>query len=248
MSKKVVFLWLIFFCVWLLLMFSLFSYEVKAQGLTSADIYRSFKSKMQNDNLTFPDSVIYQCINLATAISCVSGFSYPKVDTIVLSTGTERYGLNKLAVWVYRIGKIGEGERSWQSVVFGDMGKYQMGEALNPAYWDFTTEMEGVTSTFSAGKDTSYVYVFPKPTVAENNDSITVHYFAWADTLDGVIKNNYREPILQLALMGGFIRARSSDRAILAFNKAMPILNKLRNDQLGRIRNIEVNPTDVGGR
>lgn len=219
-----------------------------SQGLTSADIYKSFKYRMKSDALTFPDSDIYQIVNLASEMACPYGFAYPKFDTILLSTGTEAYGLEKLALWVYRVGRIDEGKMSWQSVPLGELGQYSMKDATAPNYYDFVTVMEGVTTTFSAGNDTSYIYVYPKPTSADNGDTILVHYFAWADTINSNLKNIAHDLVLELAVMIGYIRKGETDRAVTAWNDAGVQMNLLTNYHLQRIYDIEVVPKKVGGR
>jgi len=201
---------------------------------------------MKSDNLVFPDSVIYQLINLAAEIACTHGFAYPKVDTLVLATGTEQYGLEKVAVWVYRVGKIGEGERSWQSLPLPSFGKFHIKEAISPAYYDFTTVLESIDSAFSAGNDTSYVYIFPKPTSAHNNDSILVHYFAFDDTISANLRSIAKDALLELTLMCAYIRKGRSDLGVNAWNDASPEMSKLRNDWLTRIYNIEVVPKTIG--
>jgi hypothetical protein len=218
-----------------------------AQGLSSGDVYRSFKYRMKSDNLVFPDSVIYQLINFGTEVACVHGWAYPKVDTVTLSTGTEQYGLEKLAVWVYRVGGVAQGTPSWQNIPLKDFGKYDIKETPNASFFDFTTEIEGVTTVFTAGGDTSYVYAYPKPTAADNGDSIAIHYFAWADTLDGNVKFSYHDIVLELALMGGHIRKGRSDKAVEAWNKVAPQMTKLRNEWLARIYDIEVVTKEIGG-
>lgn len=223
--------------------------SVFSQGLTSADVYKSFKYRMKSDNLVFPDAEIYQLVNFGTEIACTHGFAYQRTDTILLVTGQEAYGLPKLAIWVYRVGKIEEGDRSWQNVALGDFGKYYIQEAPTVIYYDFVTMIEGLTSVFDAGNDTSQLYVYPKPTAADNGDSMVVCYFAWTDTLDGTtVKYGYHEAVLELALMGGEIRRGRSDKAVLRWNKASVMLGKLRNDWLSRIHAIEVVPKNVGGK
>lgn len=221
----------------------------ESQGLTSLDVFKSFTYRMHSDKLVFPDADIYQLVNFGTEIACTHGFAYQRTDTILLVTGTEAYGLPKLAVWVYRVGKIEQGDRSWQNVALGDFGKYYIQEAPTAVYYDFVTVMEGVTSVFDAGNDTSQLYVYPKPTAADNGDSMVVCYFAWTDTLDGTtVKYNYHDAILELALMGGEIRKGRSDKAVQRWNTASVMLGKLRNDWLGRIHAIEVVPKNVGGK
>lgn len=243
MRKKRVLLWLI--C----LMFLFFTFEVYGQGLTSTDVFKSFKYRMKSDNLVFPDADIYQLVNFGTEIACTHGFAYQRTDTILLVTGQEAYGLPKLAIWVYRVGKIEAGDRSWQNVALGHFGAYYMQEVLNPAYYDFVTVIESLTTVFDAGQDTSQLYVYPKPTAADNGDSMVVCYFAWTDTLDGTtVKYNYHDAILELALMGGEIRKGRSDKAVQRWNKASVMLGKLRNDWLSRIHAIEVVPKNVGGK
>lgn len=219
-----------------------------SQGLTSADIYESFGYRMKSDRLIFPASESYQIINLASEMACDYGFAYPKLDTILLSTGTEEYGLEVLALWVYRVGRIDEGKMSWQSVPLGELGQYSMKDATAPNYYDFVTVMEGVTTTFSAGNDTSYVYVYPKPTSADNGDTILVHYFAWADTINSNLKNIAHDLVLELAVMIGYIRKGETDRAVTAWNQAGVQMNLLTNYHLQRIYDIEVVPKKVGGR
>lgn len=223
--------------------------SVFSQGLTSADVYKSFKYRMKSDNLVFPDAEIYQLVNFGTEIACTHGFAYQRTDTILLVTGQEAYGLPKLAIWVYRVGGIEEGDRSWQNVALGDFGKYYIQEAPTAIYYDFETVIEGLTSVFDAGNDTSQLYVYPKPTAADNGDSMVVCYFAWTDTLDGTtVKYGYHEAVLELALMGGEIRRGRSDKAVQRWNEASVMLSKLRNDWLSRIYAIEVVPKNVGGK
>lgn len=232
-----------------LVLISFFVVQVgHGQGLTSKDIYTSVKYHMKSDNLVFPDDEIYQLVNLGAEMACVFGFAYPKVDTLTLSTGTEEYGLTKLALWVYRIGKIGEGDRSWQSMLLADFGKYQIKEVSSPNYYDFVTVVESVDSAFSAGNDTSYVYVYPKPTSADNNDSILVHYFALDDTINSNLKNVSQDLVLELTLMCGYIRDGRTDKAVDAWNHAGTQMTLLTNYWLQRIYNIEVVPKNVGGR
>lgn len=233
----------------ILFLFLALSFQVaNSQGLTSTDIFTSFKYRMKSDNLVFPDSVIYQLINSGTGMACIYGFAYPKVDTLVLSTGTEEYGLTEVAIWVYKVGKINVGERAWQRVGLENFGKYEMKEALNPAYYDFTTVMADVDSEFSAGNDTSYIYVYPKPTSADNNDSLFVHYFAWIDSIDGNLKNITQDLVLELALMVGYVRKGRTDKMVEAWNEAGIQMNLLTNYWLQRLYNIEVVPKSVGGR
>ena len=213
-----------------------------SQGLTSADVYRSFKYRMRSDNLVFPDSVIYQLINAATEMACTHAWAYPKVDTLTLTTGTDRYGLQKLAVWVYRVGKLEDNTPSWQNIPLKDFGKYDIKETPNAAFFDFTTEMEGVMTVFTAGGDTSYIYVYPLPTTGDNGDSVEIRYFAWADTLNGNIKYAYHDIILELALMLGYMRSGRSDMAVSSWNTAGPQMTKMRNDWLAKIHDIEVVP------
>lgn len=232
-----------------LVLMGLFAVQsVCGQGLTSADIYKSFKYRMKSDALTFPYSDIHQIVNLASEMACDYGFAYPKLDTILLSTGTEEYGLEVLALWVYRVGKIDEGKRSWQSVPLGELGQYSMKDATAPNYYDFVTVMEGVTTVFDAGNDTSYIYVYPKPTSADNGDTILVHYFAWADSINSNLKSNAHTLVLELAVMIGHLRAERSDRAVTAWNDAGVQMSLLTNYWLQRIYDIEVVPKKVGGR
>ena len=232
----------------LILLVLLLAPVIPAQDLTSADIVSSFKIRMKSDLRNFPDSVIYQLVNFGTGLACDFGFAYQKVDTLVLATATERYALSKPAIWVYKAGKLGAGERAWQSVKLKDMGKVYFKEALAPAYYEFYTEFQAVTSTFSAGTDSTYFYCFPKPTSADNGDSVIVHYFAWTDTINANVKGNYRDVILHLTLMGGYFRQSKTDKAVEEWNKASGIMSKLRNDWLMRIYDIEVAPKAVGGR
>lgn len=232
----------------LLLFLVLSAQTVNAQGLSSVDIYSSFKYRMKSDNLVFPDSVIYQLINVGTEMACEYGFAYPKLDTILLATGTEEYGLTQVAIWVYKVGRVDEGKRSWQRVALENFGKYEMKEAANPVYYDFTTVMADVDSAFSAGGDTSYIYVYPKPTSGDNGDSLFVHYFAWDDSINGNLKSIAQDLVLELSLMCGYVRKGRTDKMVEAWNEASVQMNLLTNYWLQRIYNIEIVPKNVGGR
>lgn len=217
------------------------------QGLSSADIYKSFKYRLHPDPIIFSDSVIYQLINLASEIACDHGLAYPEIDTITLATGTDEYGLIHTALWVYRVGKIAEGERSWQRVGLSQFGKEGMSESVRPAFYDFVTVLENLTSTFDAGNDTSYIYIYPKPIAADDGDTILVHYFAFADTIDDNLRSDYQNAVVELALMLGNLRKGRSDKAVVNWNNASLQLSVLRNSWLAKIFNLEVVPKTIGG-
>lgn len=250
MNRKQVLGWWVFFLAWLFLIGSFFFTPLcHAQYLISADIVTSFKRTMQNDNLVFPDSVIYQLVNIATGIACIHGFADPKIDSIVLATGTDQYGLKFPAIWVYRIGKLGATQRSWSRIDLGDFGKYSTKDVLYPAFWDFTHQLEtGADSITGTGIDTSYIWIYPKPTTADSGDTIEVNYFAYEDSLKSNLKPNYRDVVLSLTLMLGYFRAGRSDNAVSEWNKASSALSVLRNEMLGKIYNIEIVPKTLGGK
>jgi len=236
----------LFILIILLLTIFFLPVVVSAQGLSSTDIYNAFKYRMHPDPIFFDDATIYQLINMASEIASVDGFAYPKIDTLVLATNTTDYGLKKLAIWVYKVGKISEGERSWQNIALEDFGKEGLSEVSYPAYWDFVTIMEGVSTVFNASKDTSYIYIYPKPTASDNGDSIAVHYFAFADTISGNLRSDYREAVLDLALMLGYLRKGRSDMAVMMWNEGATNISLLRNAWLNKLFNIEVVPKVIG--
>ena len=248
MNKKEVFLWVGFFLVWLILMGSLFTTPVKSQGLTSLNVYDKFMSQMRQDKIIFPDAEAYQIINGATEMACAFGLAYQVTDTLVLATGVDEIGLKKLAIWVYRVGRLDEGYPSWKHIDLANIGKYGMIEALNPAFFDFVTVLVGVTTTFGAGGDTSYLEIAPKPTSGDSGDSIVVCYFAWDDTINANLKVAYQDVVLKLALMDGYIRKGRTDLAVNQWNQASITMNLQINARLKEIYDIEIVPKNVGGR
>ena len=231
-----------------MVLFFLFACSACGQGLTSADVVASLTQRLHSDNVLFPDSVKQQFSNFAARVASVHGFAYSRVDTILLLTDSSRYALDEIAIWVYRVGKLGEAQPSWKSVNLGDFGKAGMIESSAPAFFDFTNEIGSVDSQFTAGAETSWVYVFPYPTSADNNDTLLVHYFAWADTINANIASIYHDPIVECALIPAYIRQGRSDKAVEAWNRASVQLSKLRNDKLMEIFDIEIVPRKLGGR
>jgi hypothetical protein len=249
MTKKEVFLWIVFFLIWLVLMSSIFTYSAKAQYITSDDIYQAFKSKMQSDRNIFPDSVIYQITNLAARFVSLYGLAHPQQDTIILTTDSMSYALKELPIWVYRISKVGAGERSWQAVNLYDFGKEGMYEIKTPTYYDFVSLMKIPTGSYptTASREEGKVYIYPVPTSAEDSDSMIVNYYAWCDTIDNNILYAYRAATFHAALMFGYIRKGRTDWAVKYYNDAMAECNLLLNERLRRIHGIEVVPTIIGG-
>ena len=221
---------------------------VSGQGLTSADIVTSLTQRLHSDDILFPDSVKYKFSNFAARVATVHGFAYSRTDTVLLMPDSMRYPLTEIAIWVYRIGKLGAAQPSWKHVDLGDFGKAGMIEPISSAFWDFTNEMGSVDSQFTAGGETSWVYVFPFPVAADSLDTLLVHYFAWADTINGNISTIYHDPIVECALIPAYIRQGRSNKAMEAWNKASPQLSKLRNDKLMEIFDIEIVPRKLGGR
>lgn len=229
-------------------LFFLLTCSVGAQGLTSADVVTSLTQRLHSDNVLFPDSVKQQFANFGARVATVHGFAYSRTDTVLLMPDSMRYALSEIAVWVYRVGRLGAAQPSWKHVDLGDFGKAGMIEPTSSAFWDFTNEMGSVDSQFTAGGETSWVYVFPFPVAADSLDTLLVHYFAWADTINGNISTIYHDPIVECALIPAYIRMGRSDKAVEAWNKASSQLSKLRNDKLMEVFDIEIVPRKLGGR
>jgi len=231
-----------------LVLFLLLASPGWAQGLTSADVVSSITQRLHSDDVLFPDSVKYKFSNFAARVASLHGLAYSRTDTVLLMPDSVRYALSEIAIWVYRVGKLGAAQPSWKNVNIGDFGKAGMIESVNPAFWDFTTEMGSVDSQFTAGAETSWVYVSPFPNTADSLDTVLVHYFAWADTINANITMIYHDPIVECALIPAYIRMGRTDKAAEAWNNASSQLSKLRNDKLKEIFDIEIVPRTLGGR
>lgn len=204
---------------------------IAADWIKSTDIVADFFTHMRHDHVTFDTVDVYQLTNIAASIVCTHGLAYDETSTVILASGTAMYLLPSLAIWVYGVESLNRNEAPWKSYRLKDHGRFGTGQVDAPKFYDF------MNTFYEFDAESTYLHVYPTPSEV---DTILVHYWAWADTVNANIDNEYYDALLKTTLSLGYLRKSQSDKALLKWNEASSELSLLRNFKLGRIYDIEV--------